>query len=520
MEVLWILAAYILGLAAKRMGLPPLVGYLLAGFGLSAMGKEASPAIHDIAHFGVLLMLFMVGLKLRLKNLLQKEVLGAGGLHLLLFGAIAVATVGLLADGRQPAILLGLGLAFSSTVLAVKQLEDRRELAVYHGRISVGILVLQDLAAVALMAVAGRGAPSPWALLLLGVFLLRPVLIWTLRKSGYDEVLLLFGVAMAVGGGLLAESLGLSGELGALVAGAVLAGDHHTEDLSEILWSAKELFLVAFFFEVGLAGLPTLDQWPLVATTLVLLPIKAVVFFALLVLFGLRARTAFVTSVSLTSYSEFALILLAVVIQRNLVPAAWEPAIGLAVALSLVIAAPLNRSVHAVYQRFEPYLVRFERSGFHPDVEPTDLGDANWLVVGMGRTGGAVYKMLERQGQKVVGIEADPNKVERHRRKGRQVIFGDSEDPELWGKLNLSGLEGVLLTMPDLPGKIFALKGLARRQFEGIRAATSYHLEEEPELHAAGATMIFRPFAEAGERLAERALEERMARVAEPEPAV
>lgn len=512
MELAWLIGAYVLGMIASRFGLPPLVGYLVAGFGLAEAGIAAGPALGDIAHYGVLLMLFSVGLKLNVKNLLQKEVAGAGGLHLLLFGLLATLALGwVLQNGGANASsmwLLGGGLAFSSTVLAIKVLEDRRELAVYHGRVAVGILVLQDLAAVAVMASAGQGLPSPWALTLLALPLARPVLWWILRRSGYHELLLLYGVALALTGGALTEKLGLSGELGALIAGALLAGDHHAEDLSEILWSLKEIFLVAFFLGVGLSGLPTLDQWPLVAMCIALVPIKGLIFFALLIWLGLRARTAFVTSAALSSHSEFALILLAVVIERGLVPPELGPALGLAVASSLALTAPLNRSIHQFWTRLEPFLVRFERAGFHPDLEPTDLGPATWMVVGMGRTGGAVYKLLERQGHAVVGLDADPNKIEKHRAKDRQVMFGDAEDPELWQKLDLSRLQGVLLTVPDVDAKLFALEGLAKREFRGIRAVTSYHLEEEPELERAGASLIFRPFAEAGERLAERALEQ------------
>jgi Trk K+ transport system NAD-binding subunit len=151
-------------------------------------------------------------------------------------------------------------------------------------------------------------------------------------------------------------------------------------------------------------------------------------------------------------------------------------------------------------------LLRFERKGQHADDEPTSLGGAEWLVVGMGRTGGAAYKMLASQGFRVLGLDADEGKLDAHRAKKRQVRYGDAEDPELWQRLDLSGLKGVLLTLPDLEAKLRAAQGLKQRGFSGIIAATSYHREEDPLLQEAGVTLISRPFAEAGERLAERAL--------------
>lgn len=163
-------------------------------------GLPEQPLLEQIADVGVLLLLFTVGLKLRFASLVRLEVLGVGGLHLVLFGLLS-GLIGL-ALGISPnaALFLGIGLAFSSTVLAVKLLDDRRELSTFHGRVAVGILVLQDLVAVGLLAYAGVKNPTPWALLLLALPLLRPVVGWILEKSGHDELLLLYGLGLALGG--------------------------------------------------------------------------------------------------------------------------------------------------------------------------------------------------------------------------------------------------------------------------------------------------------------------------------
>ncbi len=506
MELAWVGAAYALGLLASRLGLPPLVGYLGAGFALSTFGYSNSNMLDGIADVGVLLLLFTVGLKLRFASLLRKEVLGVGGIHLVLFAVLLGLATLPLGLGANTAIFVGIGLAFSSTVLAVKLLDDRRELSTFHGRVAIGILVLQDLVAVGLLAYAGVKNPTPWALLLLALPLLRPIVGWVLEKSGHDELLLLYGLGLALGGASLAKSLGVSPELGALLIGAALAGHPQTSELSRTLWGLKEAFLVAFFLEIGLMGLPTASALPLALGLMLLLGLKAPLFFALFIAFGLRARTAFVTSVSLTSYSEFALITSVAAVEGGLLPESSSQLVGLAVALSLALSAPLNRSVHTLFQRYETFLLRFERRGQHADDEPTSLGGAEWLVVGMGRTGGAAYKMLEGQGYRVLGLDADDGKLEAHRAKKRQVRYGDAEDPELWERLDLSGLRGVLLTLPDLEAKVRAIQGLKQRRFGGIIAATSYHREEDPILQSAGATLISHPFAEAGERLAERAL--------------
>ena len=517
MEALWVGAAYLLGMLASRLGLPPLVGYLAAGFALNALGVKGGEPLNRIAGYGVLLLLFGVGLKLHWPSLLRLEVLGVGGVHLLLAGALL--TLLLAGFGQDPfvAVFLGLGLAFSSTVLAVKLLEEKRELSVYHGRVTVGILILQDLVAVGLLAWAGVQSPSPWALLLLLLPLLRPLVAWVLEKSGHDELLLLYGLGLALGGAGLSQVVGLSPELGALLMGAVLAGHPKTSELSRILWGLKEAFLVAFFLEIGLRQLPGLEALAQGALLLLFLPVKTLLFLGLFIVFGLRARTAFVAALSLGSYSEFALIAAAVAIENGRIAEDWGPLLGLVVAASLALAAPLNRAAHHIYARLDPWLLRLERPGPHPDREPTRLGAARWLLVGMGRTGGAAYKLLEARGERVVGLDADPAKLERHRARGLRVLYGDAEDPELWERLDLSGVRGVLLTLPDLEAKLRAIQSLRQRGYRGLVAATSYHHEEDMVLGQAGVDLIFHPFVEAGERLAERVLE-KLAQPPAPEP--
>jgi len=498
MEALWVAVAFALGLLASRLGFPPLVGYLGAGFLLHSFGLRETAFLRQAAEVGVLLLFFSVGLKLRLRDLLEARVLGGGGLHLLLFALLALPLV--------PSLPLALALGLSSTVLVAKILEDKRELTTYHGRLAIGILVLQDLVAVGLLALYGAGAPSPWALLL---FLppLRQGVAWLLEKSGHEELLVLFGLGLALLGGEGFRQLGLPPELGALLAGALLSGHPKGTEMGKALWSLKEAFLVAFFLEIGMRqGLAGVDGG-LVLRLLLLSLLKAPLYLALFLLLGLRARTSFVAGLYLSNASEFALIVGVALEKHGALPGGL-PTLALAVALSMILSAPLARHSHELYKRLESLLLPWERRGVHPDQEPERLDGATVLVVGMGRTGGAVYRVLEAKGERPFGLDADPEKVERHRAKGRKVLYGDAEDPELWERLDLSGLKAVVLAMPDLEAKLLAARWLKERGFRGLVAATSFHLEEDPALEGAGATLLFHPFREAGERLAERVLEE------------
>jgi len=508
-EVLCISFAFFLGLGVRQVGLPPLVGFLAAGFLLNALGDplglpdESGRILHHIAHLGVLLLLFTVGLKLRLGSLVRPEVIGGALIHFAItVGVFAPALYLLIGLDWNTALLLAIALAFSSTVLAAKILDGKRELKAFHGRVAIGILIVQDLIALAVLSIWGGHSPSPWALLILGVPLLRPVFHRLLDLSGHDELLVLMGMLLAlVVGGMGFEAVGVSAEVGALVMGVLLAGHPRAQDLSDSLWSLKEVFLVGFFLQIGMSGLPDAGALLFALGLAVILPLKGLLFFFLLVLFRLRARNAFLGSLSLTAYSEFGLIVAAGVLPEWLVP------LAITVAVSFLIAAPLNRLAHPLFERLESRLVRFESAGFHPDEEPADLGDAEVLIMGMGRTGTAAYDFLGSRMENVIGLDADPYKVAEHVSAGRNVVYTDAEDSCFWHAVDLSHIRAVVLAMDSLEAKRIAARQLRVRGFPGPVIAHALYEDEVAQLKEHGADDTYLTMAEAGIGLAEHVWE-------------
>ena len=162
---IWLSFAFGLGLLMRLVGLPPLVGYLAAGFALSFNGYESSHLLEEVSHAGVLLLLFGVGLKLRLKSLLRAEVLAGSLIHMAIFVAVFMLLLFQFSTlDKSVVLLIALALSFSSTVVAAKVLESKRELRAFHGRVAIGILIVQDLFAVAFLALAAGGPPSIWAI--------------------------------------------------------------------------------------------------------------------------------------------------------------------------------------------------------------------------------------------------------------------------------------------------------------------------------------------------------------------
>lgn len=509
METIWIAFAFALGMLARPLGLPPLVGYLAAGFMLAAAGHHAGETLKELAHAGVLLLLFSVGLKLRLRNFLNPENWGGGMLHLLLSCLLFAPPLYYLGGVAPPvAVLISASLAFSSTVIAAKILEERRELRAFHGRVAVGILVFQDVVAVALMSYAAEATPSVWAVSLLGLPLLRPLLNRLLHWSGHGELLVLCGLLLAVViGGYGFESVGLSPELGALVLGALLADHQKAKELSDAIWGLKEVFLVGFFLQIGMSGLPDLRMLGYASLLALALPLKAAMFFFIMLRFGLRARSSFLTSLSLASYSEFGLIVIDLAARHGLLGPDWVLLLALAIALSFAIAAPLNRHAHALYEKLERHLAPFEATKRHPDDEPVSLGQAHIVIVGMGRVGTGAYHFLTERGERVVGLDSDPTKVENHLRAHRRVVYADAEDPVFWGRLKLDEVQAVLLAMPDPQANQIAAASLRRRGFTGPICAAARHPEEAAAISAAGADMTFNIYDEAGVGFAEHVWE-------------
>src|SRR6056297_50434 len=251
MDPLWILAAFLFGVAASKIGLPPLVGYLLAGFFLNSIGVEGGDTLAKIANAGVTLLLFTIGLKLKLKSLSKPEVWAGTTIHMFITVAVFAVVIWILGLSGVPlfdrlnaytALLIAFALSFSSTVFAVKVLEERKEMASRHAAAAIGILIMQDLLAVIFLASSTGKVPSLWAVPLFFLLLIaRPFLARFMARCGHGELLMLFGILMTVAGYSSFEMVHVKGDLGALVFGMLLASHPKASELADRLLSFKDL---------------------------------------------------------------------------------------------------------------------------------------------------------------------------------------------------------------------------------------------------------------------------------------
>lgn len=510
--------AVVFGTIAHLLRVPALVGFLVAGFVLGAIRIEPFAGLEQLAGVGVTLLLFTIGLKFDIRTLLRREAYGTASVHMLFSVLVGAGTIGLAAvlglaslDGWNTLVLIGFALSFSSTVLCVKVLEERSDDGSFYGQTAIAILVIQDLAAVVFITVSAAEPPSLWAFALVLVFPLAWVLRKVLNVIGHGELMVLFGVAMALGPGYFAfEAVGIKGDLGALVMGLLFASHPRALQMSKSLFSVKELFLVGFFLTIGMDATPTwADAALALALCVVLLPLTFIGFVVLGRIFGLRNRTTIRTGLVLSNFSEFSIIVTAVGVSAALLTERWLTVVAIAVALSMVASSLLN--AHGL--RLTSALVRLlpaqDASKLRPSDRPIDTSRSDVIILGMGRVGRAAYERLAHEGEmNVLGIDNDHAVIARLEAQGLNVVEGDATDLEFWSRLVSGGfVTTVVLAMAFHDSNAFALGQLHDAGFDGRVVAVAQHPDQVEHLAAQGVHAVLNIYEGAGHSLAGLAMD-------------
>lgn len=511
-DIFIILVALACGIASRWLGLPALVGYLAAGFVLHEVSLESGPLLTRLADFGITLLLFTIGLKLNVRELLQVRIWGTAASHMLLMqlaftavlvgAALLVPALGLDTGG---ALLLAFGLTFSSTVLVIQTLQDRGEMASHHASLAIGILIIQDIAAIVFIAVSAGATPQWTALLLPLLWPLRGPVLRLLARCGHGELFTLAGFALALGAYQLFELVGIKGDFGALVVGAVLAGHQKAKELARNLLNLKNLFLVCFFLSIGMDGWPQAEMLVCAVILGLLAGLKPLFYFPIMTRLHVPPRTALLASSSLTSHSEFGLIVVALATAQGWLHPHWDNALSISIAVSFVLAPLLNRGVHDFYLRHRDRLLTFETPHVR-DAMP-DTSDTRIVILGMGNIGTGAYEAMAREyGREVLGVDENENKLARHRSQLRRVVNADASDPEFWLRLDLDAIELVMLALTNHEENLLVGRLLEQLGYKGQLAAVVRFEEEALELEEHGIS-AFNLYAQAGAGFASHAAE-------------
>lgn len=501
MDPIVIALAFVAGAAFRSVGLPPLLGFLMAGFAGNMLGFGSLESLAPIANAGILLLLFTIGLKLDPLDLKPRYVWGSALVHIIVVVPLTAAALTIVSSFYEPlnfghpaaAWTLAFALSFSSTVLAIKLVEDRGEGASFYARIAIGVLIVQDVLAVLYVVASSGKWPSPWAILLVLLPFAAPLVRRILPAVGHGELLLLTGILCTFGFGALFDAVGLKDGLGALVGG-MLVRHWHAEKSRELyrqLAGLKDLLLIGFFVQIGYYGLPSVEMLVVASLIAGLTVLRPLVYFALFVRFGLRARTGFLGGLALFSYSEFGLIVAAIAIETEVLNPVWITTIALALALSYLMSIPMNRVALGLYRRCEGLLSRLERSERLPIERIGSLGDASTVVLGMGRVGRGAYDALNEHALAVIGVEENMSKVTRHEEDGYRCIHGDASDRDFWERTGLVQRDLVLVSLTShVENKLVAQLALDLG-FSGTLAVAARFPDEAKELEDMGCVAYY-----------------------------
>lgn len=491
--LIWMTGAFLVGQVFRIISLPPLVGFILSGYLFTIVGMSDDIGLLQLpAEIGVELLLFSIGLKIRPSAFLNRYLIAVVLMHTLFITVLFFLLSGINLPLEEK-IIICIALSFSSTVIATKSLESRKELTSFHGRLSVLIIIFQDIIALFLLGYMQSSSLtiSTFYLLILPAFI--PIIKLLLNWIEDDEELLLLAtlVISLFVGSYLFKYFGLTGEIGALVLGILLSGYRSAEKLSEKIWSLREILLLAFFISIGMQITITSDSIGIFLVLMALLAVKSVILFFLLVSFKLRSYTSFLMVISLFTFSEFSLIVLSILTKQAAIDGVIVSAIILSVSVSFIIAAILNKHAHRLYELYEKYLIKIERKTHHPDEEPHTCGDAEVMILGLGRFGGAIFDLMNRNEIKSAGFDSNTDLVKKFIKKKRKAAFADAEDPGFWSKLRFGKLRVIILALPEYEAQKRSIIQARKYGFKGKIIVPSRTKEDTHELEVLGADIIF-----------------------------
>ncbi|TLX77181.1 hypothetical protein E9993_05730 [Labilibacter sediminis] len=513
LDSVWMGIAFGLGYLIKRIGLPPMLGFLMAGFILHGINAEHGQLLDGIADIGVLLLLYTIGLKLNIKSLAEKAILGGSLISTLISVCITTLIVGALSLTKLPyfvgltfnqILIIAFALSFSSTVFVIKILEERGNLNTAEGRAAIGILVIQDILAVLFLTLAKGDIPSIYALLLLLTPFLRPVFLYILKRSGHGEMLTLFGFLMALAGAEVFELVGLKPDLGALIFGMIISNHEKSNELSKNLLHFKDFFLIAFFLSIGFSGTPNLQTLLAAILISVVLLAKPFIYHFALTRFKFPVHSSYFASISLTNFSEFALIVGALATKVGLINSEWLIIIALSITISFIISSFLNGRAHLIFEKRQNFICSFgQYQSNENNTRPIDFKDAQVLIIGMGTVGTNIYdRIKENYEEQILGLDSDEQRVDKHSQYGRNVILHDATNTEFWDKVDPNQLKTIVLALPDFQNNIFAIKRLNALDRPVEIFATARYNDEIEILKNAGAHYVFSLYEEVGKGLA------------------
>ena len=529
-----LLVAAVVGALALRLRQPLIVAFIAVGIAVGPAGLgwvRSHDQVDLLATLGIALLLFVVGLKLDL-HLIRSlgPVALATGLGQVVFTSVIGYVIALaLGLDHLPALYVAVALTFSSTIIIVKLLSDKREIDSLHGRIAVGFLIVQDLVVIVAMIVLSAVGVADrqdnvalWRDMLwvvakgagllvavgFGMRHLLPRLLHRLARS--PELLMLCAIAWAVALAAAGDALGFSKEVGAFLAGVAIASTPYREAISSRLTTLRDFLLLFFFVSLGAQlelRLLGAQLWPSIVLSLFVLIGNPLIVMAIMGAMGYRKRTGFLAGLTVAQISEFSLVFAALGVTLGHIGADILGLITLTGLATIGLSTYLILYSHPLYDRLAPHLGVFERrlrqraqvlDDSTPPQTPVDV-----ILFGIGRYGDSIAHRLRHQGLSVLGVDFDPQAIAVWQRQGLAVVYGDAEDPEFPATLPLAHAHWVVCTIPVRAANLALRHALRAHGFRGKVALTAHNAYDARLIEQQHVELVLRPFRAAAESAAE-----------------
>jgi len=505
-----VIAAVIAGIL-QRLKQPVIIGHIVTGLIVGPYflhNAQFSEVVDTLSQVGIALLLFIIGLSLTPKVI--KDV-GKASFFTGLSQIFIVSTAGFgvakfLGFSNIIAVYLGLALTFSSTIIIMKLLSDKKDLGKYYTKISIGLLLFQDLI-VALMLIGisaisngGANLMSISLVVLKGIIVFDLVILFTiyvipLLSSSFarsQEFLFLFSIAWGLGLATLFHFLGFSMEIGALVAGVALSTSPYHFEISSRLRPLRDFFVILFFVLLGskiqVSAIHSII-YPAVVLSLFVLIVKPILVMFLTASFRYRRKVNFLTGLNFSQISEFSLVLVILAVKMGQLPGDIVTLVTLVSLITITVSSYLVLYGDKIY----PYLSRFVPERRFTKNGTVHLDTFDVILFGCNRIGLDFVSDFKDLGHKFLVVDFNPESIEKLTATGVNCRYGDAEDNEFLDELNLASVKMVISTIPDFEANNFLISKVTSENKNAVIMAISHEIDEAINLYEAGATYVLTP---------------------------
>lgn len=518
-----IVIAALVSLVLRQLRQPLILSYILSGIivGPSMLNLVgANETFETFSSVGIALLLFIIGLGLNIGVIskLGKPVFVTAGVELLLIGGVGALVISLFDFGIVEALIIGLSLFFSSTIIIVKFLSDKHEQSRLHGQIAIGVILVEDvIATLALLFIAAGNGDDSIGLHEIGKLLFNGSLLaggliiasawllpWLARKmASSQEMLFLFAIAWGFGIASLFEQAGFSIEIGALFAGVSLAALPYAQEIESRLKPLRDFFVVLFFIVLGQSldvGHLSSAIWPALILAAIVLILKPLSIITTLGLLGFTKRISFKAGVNLSQISEFSIVLILLAVSNGMVPQSSGAIITLVAIITIAVSSYLIQYDNELFARFDriPFKL-FEREATKKEHEP--VAKYPFIIFGYHRGGHEFVKTFRQMKKRFIVVDYNPNIIEHLQHRQIPSLYGDATDLELLEEVGASEAELVVSTIADFDTNQQLIRHLNLYNPDILIICNANDYNEALQLYELGCSYVMIPHYSGSERL-------------------